>query len=304
MSDKTTPKKLKKISGYFLKIIVSGVILYFLFSTLNLSQLSTVFLTVGWSTICLVFLAGVGLWFIEYLRFYIATRAILPNDNSSRFLRVFFSGYALRFVIPGGLGEVGKMMFVPGSYSRRLIAYLADKGSLALAVFVGGLSGVWRVYPQMRPYYWILLVVIPALFLIVRYFVRKQDLSLSGDYAYPVKKVLGVTIPLSFLHVFIMALQYWLVLKSVQIPFSAVFTTVNIVLFAVMIPISFAGIGVREWTTMQMLLHFEISKETALVAPLLVFVCNVFIPALIGVAVILIFKMKPALFARNQIDLH
>jgi len=304
MADKTGPKRIKNISGYFLKIAVSTVILYFLLSSLNITQLSAVLSTGGWITMSQVFFAGVGLWFVEYLRFYVTTKAILSKNATHPLLRVFFSGYALRFLIPGGLGEVGKMMFVPGRYSQRLIAYLADKGSLAFAVLVGGLAGAWTVFPKMRPYYWILLVIVPMIFLIARDIVLKQGRSLAGERAYPFKKVLWVTIPLSFLHVFIVALQYWLVLRSAQIPFPAVFTTVNIVLFAVMIPISFAGLGVREWTTLQMLRHFKILKETALVAPLLVFVCNVFIPALIGVGVILIFKMKPALFARKQIDLH
>jgi len=287
MANYTGQKRYKKIFGFFLKIAFSAIILYFLLSSLNIFQLSVVLSTVGWTTVGQVFFAGVGLWLVEYLRFYLTTKPIIPEDNTGTLLRVFFSGYALRFLIPGGHGEVGKMVFVPGKYSQRLIAYLADKGSLAMAVSVGGLAGAWRVYPQLRPYYWILPVIVPVIFLVARRLVHK--------------KVLSVTIPLSFIHVFIMAVQYWLVLRCVNVPFPTIIITVNVVLIAVMIPISFAGLGVREWTTMQMLRYLEISKETALVAPLLVFICNVFIPALIGVGII--FKMKPTLFSRNQGDL-
>ena len=304
MVGKIKLSRLNKFWGYLLKIAVSAVILYFLLSNIDIPQLSAGFSMVGWSTICLVFFLGVTLWFIEYLRFYISTKVILKKDTDGWLLRVFFSGYALRFLIPGGLGEVGKMMFIPGKYSQRLIAYLADKGSLAFVILIGGPAGVWKVFPQIRQYYWIPLLIVLVAFLIVYHLVLKKSRSFNGNQFYPLKKVLMVTIPLSFIHVFIMALQYWLILRSVDIPFSIVFMTVNIVLFAVMIPISFAGLGVREWTTLQILGQFAISKETALVTPLLVFVCNVLVPALIGVAVILIFKMKPALVTWNQIDLH
>lgn len=304
MANYTGQKKYKKILGVFLKIAISSIILYFLLSSINISQLSAVLSMVGWTTVGQVFFVGVGLWLVEYLRFYLTTKPILPENNTSTLLGVFFTGYALRFLVPGGHGEVGKMVFVPGKYSQRLIAYLADKGSLAMAVAVGGLAGVWQVYPQLRPYYWILPVIVPVIFLIARYFILKQRVFLSVVQEYPYKKVLSVTIPLAFIHVLIMAVQYWLVLRWVNIPFSTIITTVNVVLIAVMIPISFAGLGVREWTTMQMLRYFEISKETALVAPLLVFICNVFIPALIGVGIILIFKMKPTLLSRNKGNLQ
>jgi len=304
MAGKTKSSRICKFSGYFFKIAVSTIILYFLLSSLNISQLSVVLSTEGRTTIYRVFFLGIILWLVEYLRFIISTNVILTEDTNDPLLRVFFSGYAMRFLIPGGLGEVGKMMFVPGKYSQRLIAYLADKGSLALAILVGGLVGVWKVYPQLRAFYWILFVIVPVVFLVVRHLVLKKSLSLNKEHLYPYKRVLMITIPLSFIHVFIVALQYWLILKSVDIPFSTIFMTVNIVLFAVMVPISIAGLGVREWTTLQLLRQFAIAKETALVAPLLVFVCNVFVPALVGVAVILIFKMKPALFRRNQTDLH
>ncbi|MBN2600681.1 MAG: flippase-like domain-containing protein [Candidatus Marinimicrobia bacterium] len=304
MVGKIKSSRQNKILGHFLKIAVSTVILYFLFSSINISQLSIVLSTNGGDAICLVFILGIILWFVEYLRFYISTNVILKKDTNDLLLQVFFSGYAMRFMIPGGLGEVGKMMFVPGKYSMRLIAYLADKGSLALAILIGGLAGVWSSYPQTRVYYWILLVVMPGAFLVVRRIVLKKNRLLIDEPDYPFKKVLIFTIPLSFIHVFIVTLQYWLILRSANIPLSTVFMTVNIVLFAVMIPISFAGIGVREWTSLQLLRQFAISKETAIVAPLLVFVCNVLIPALIGVAVMLIFKMKPTLIRRKQTDLH
>jgi len=300
MADNPEQRIRQKILGFLLKITFSAVILYFLLSTMDPAQLVSVLSDTGRTTVLLVFLAGTGIWLMEFLRFYITIKPVMNSDKSAPLWRVFFSGYALRFLIPGGHGEVGKMIFVSGKYSLRVVAYLLDKGSLALVVSVGGLMGVWQVYPQLRSYYWFLLLIVPAVLTAVLYFSRKRVLEQSGDQRYPFVRMVLITIPLSVLHVFLMATQYWLILRGAQIPFWAIFTTVNVVLFAVMVPVSFAGLGVREWTTLQLLRSFEISKESALVAPLLIFFCNVFVPALIGTGVILIFKMKPALFSRNR----
>lgn len=50
---------------------------------------------------------------------------------------------------------------------------------------------------------------------------------------------------------------------------------------------------------MQLLAQFDITREVALLAPLLVFLGNVLLPALIGVGTMLLFKMK--LWLRTKI---
>ena len=304
MADNKENNRRNKILGLVLKIGFSFVILYFLFSSIDITHLTEYLSNAGMKIVLLVFVSGIGLLFMEYLRFYISLKPVIDNTQKTPLWRVFFSGYALRFVIPGGHGELGKMVFVSGRYSHRLLAYLLDKGSLAIVVLAGGLMGIWRLYPGLRIYYFGILVILPLFYITARYFLRKKKISLSDIGGYPFRRVLFTNIPLSIAHVLIMSFQYWLVLKAEQIPFIAIFTTVNIVLFAIMIPVSFAGLGVREWTTLQLLRHHAISKESAILAPLLVFLCNVFVPALIGVGFILVFKMRPTLFSKDNATLQ
>jgi len=294
----------KRFLGFFLKLGFSAVVLYLIFSSIDIRQLAAYLKNAGLKTFVLILVAGMVLWLTEYLRFSISLKPVIDEPLKTPLRRIFFSGYALRFIIPGGHGEVGKMAFVSGPYSYRLIAYLMDKGSLAAVVLIGGLAGIWKLYPTTRVYYRLLVIIIPLVCFGAGYIIRKSKKGFPGIGKYPFKNVLAANIPLSIAHVMIMALQYWLVLKAYGVSFFSTYTTVNIVLCAIMIPISFAGLGVREWTTLQLLKFYSLPKESAILAPLLVFLCNVFIPALIGAIVILFFKMKPKLFPKDSATLH
>ena len=285
----------RSIAGFGVKLCISVGILYLIFSRIDLPRVGEVLLTTGWWRIGLIAIAGLGVWCVEYQRFVTALLPIIDRDKEMPLWRGFFSGYAFRFVIPGGHGELGRMLFISGSYSRRLLAYIIDKGSLAVVVLLTGLIGIWTIYRQYRSYYWFLIIMIPILILLIGIIYRRLRRKISGIGKYPYRTVLPITIPFSLLHILLMALQYWLVLRCFDVSFWAACGTVSVVMMALMLPVSLAGLGVREWISMQLLAQFDITREVALLAPLLVFLGNVLVPALIGVATLLLFKMKPRL---------
>lgn len=282
----------RSIAGFGVKLCISVGILYLIFSRIDLPRIREVLLNTGWRRLGLIAIAGLGVWCVEYLRFVVALLPIIDHDKEMPLWRVFFSGYALRFVIPGGHGELGKMLFINGRYLQRVLAYIIDKGSLAAAVLFAGFISAWKIFPQYRSRYWIILLVTPILVLLIGVFYRKLHSKISGIAEYPYNAVLPVTIPLSLLHVLLMALQYWLILRNFDISFWTVFGTVSIIMIALMLPISLAGLGVREWISLQVLVQFNVTREAALLAPLLVFFWNVLLPALIGVGTMLLFKMR------------
>ncbi len=282
----------RSIAGFGVKLCISVGILYLVFSRIDLPRIGEVFLTTGWRRIGLIAIAGLGVWYVEYQRFVTALLPIIDRDKEMPLWRVFFSGYALRFVIPGGHGELGKMLFVGGRYLQRVLAYIIDKGSLAFAVLFAGLISAWKIYPQYRSHYWVVLLVAPILVLLIWIIYRKFHSKFSVIAKYPFKAILPVTIPLSLLHVLLMALQYWLILHNFDVSFWTLFGTVSIIMIALMLPISLAGLGVREWISLQILVQFDVTREAALLAPLLVFFWNVLLPALIGVGTMLLFNMK------------
>lgn len=282
----------RSIAGFGVKLCISVGILYLVFSRIDLPRIGEVLLNTGWRRLGLIAIAGLGIWCVEYLRFVAALLPIIDRDKEMPLWRVFFSGYALRFVIPGGHGELGKMLFIGGRYLQRVLAYIIDKGSLAVTVLFAGLISAWKIYPQYRSHYWIILLVIPLLVLLIGVFYRKLHSKISGIVEYPYKAILPVTIPLSLLHVLLMVLQYWLILRNFDVSFWTLFGTVSIIMIALMLPISLAGLGVREWISLQVLVQFNVTREAALLAPLLVFFWNVLLPALIGIGTMLLFKMK------------
>ncbi|MGC9363049.1 MAG: lysylphosphatidylglycerol synthase transmembrane domain-containing protein [Fidelibacterota bacterium] len=295
MADGLSKRWLRSVAGLALKLFVSAGILYLIFTRTDIHHIGDALLMTGWRTVGLVLIAGLGIWWVEYWRFYATVEPLLDGNIETPLWRVFFSGYAFRFVIPGGHGELGRMLFIGGRYSRRLLAYIIDKGSLAVVVLLTGFFGVWTLYRQYSSYYCFLLLVIPILILLLWIIFRKRRKVFTGFGAYPYRAVLPKTIPLSLLHILLMALQYWLVLRCFDISFWAACGTVGVVMTALMLPISLAGLGVREWVSLQLLAQFDITREVALLAPLLVFLCNVLVPALIGVATLILFKMKPRL---------
>lgn len=282
----------RSIAGFGVKLCISVGILYLVFSRIDLPRIGEVLLNTGWRRLGLIAIAGLGIWCVEYLRFVAALLPIIDRDKEMPLWRVFFSGYALRFVIPGGHGELGKMLFIGGRYLQRVLAYIIDKGSLAVTVLFAGLISAWKIYPQYRSHYWIILLVIPLLVLLIGVFYRKLHSKISGIVEYPYKAILPVTIPLSLLHVLLMVLQYWLILRNFDVSFWTLFGTVSIIMIALMLSISLAGLGVREWISLQVLVQFNVTREAALLAPLLVFFWNVLLPALIGIGTMLLFKMK------------
>ncbi|MDO9547783.1 MAG: lysylphosphatidylglycerol synthase transmembrane domain-containing protein [Candidatus Marinimicrobia bacterium] len=289
----TEEYKGKKISGYFgliIKVIISTLILYVLFSQFDIILLSEKIGKISRLKLALVVILGFILWLTEYLRFYVTLKPVL-HDGNIKLWRVFFSGYALRFVFPGGHGEVGKMLFVSGRYSQRVWAYLMDKGSFGLVVLISLIVSGWFYFPEHRVYFCLgfgLTVIFSVILLIV---FRKRNVFTTNS-RYPFHKILPPALGLSVLQVMIITVQYWLILYGENISIGVVFSTVCAILVVIMIPISFGGLGVREWTTLQILKQFQVSREIAIITPLAVFFTNVLLPAIIGAGVIIFFKMK------------
>ncbi len=92
---------------------------------------------------------------------------------------------------------------------------------------------------------------------------------------------------------FLTIFQYFILLNNfVSFHFFSAVVSIPLILFSNLIPITYAGLGLREKFAIEVLAKYDISSETAITASLTVFIFNVLLPSLIGVYYIIQRKRK------------
>ena len=275
-------KQIKSYLFFLLKVLISALLFY-----LALSKIDFHSLQIFWHSekyLILIAVLGLGMLQIslEFLRYYLSIKPELGSTIDKRLLKVFFIGYSLRFILPGSQGEIGKMLFLPGSNRFRITSFFTEKFCfITTTVFVLSFAGSY-LFPDKTLYFYSLILIVPILSTLILYMIKHP---LSGKITleeYPYTKLFLINSVISFVHLGIISLQYWLLLCDHGIGFldnaAAVITVQSIIL----IPVTFAGLGLREVASIKIFDMFNIPSESSLSAPLLVFALNVAIPAIIG----------------------
>lgn len=265
-----------------LKFVISAAILYYLFYRINFTLLFSLLRPGGAITAAILMASGVLVWIIEYCRFYLTLKPVTQSVKRSLLIKVFFTGYAMRFILPGGHGEIGKMLFIPGRNAGKLLAYVLDKISFLVVVLIGFIIGFWYFFPAERLYLGILPVLLLGGLILIRRLKRVQMLKRYLLLNYPFFKVASRALGLSLIQVLIVILQYWYLLRPAGIQLHIVAAAVAIILTVIMIPVSIAGLGLREWSSYKLFQRFQAPQELALAVPLMIFTVNILIPAIIG----------------------
>jgi hypothetical protein len=283
----------RHLSGIILtgfKFGLSAVILYYLFYRFNYRLLLSQLRPGGASTVAVLLASGVLVWIVEYCRFCLALTPVTRSVKRDLLVRAFFTGYAMRFILPGGHGEIGKMLFVPGSNTGKVVAYLMDKVSFIAVVLVSFVISFWYLFPGKRFYLFIIPALILGGFLLIKLLKLDQIVKRYFLINYPFLKISYRALVLSLIQFVIVIFQYWYLLHSTGIPSKVVAGVVSIVLTVIMVPVSIAGLGLREWASWKLFQNFRVPQELALATPLMIFTVNVLIPAIVGTIVFLFIR--------------
>jgi uncharacterized membrane protein YbhN (UPF0104 family) len=275
----------RRLSGIILtgcKFGLSAAILYYLFYRFDFKLLLSQLRPGGAFTVAVLMISGGLVWVIEYCRFYLTLKPVRTPGKRNLLVKVFFSGYAMRFLLPGGHGEIGKMLLVPGSSGGKVTAYVMDKLSFIAVVLVGFVIGFWYLFPARRLYLMIVPVLLLGGFGLVKQVRKGETIKLYLLPGYHYMRVGGMVLGLSLVQFIIVTFQYWYLLRPVGIPPNIVAGVVSIILTVIMLPISIAGLGLREWASWKLFRIFQVPQELALATPLMIFTVNVLIPAIIG----------------------
>ncbi|MDZ4182757.1 MAG: lysylphosphatidylglycerol synthase domain-containing protein, partial [Candidatus Cloacimonadaceae bacterium] len=208
----------------------------------------------------------------------------------------YLIGLALRFLIPGGSASAGKVLFIDNSsHYASLFSFGAERAFMTWVTwtfaFAAGLF-----YFGSDVLIWILIgFILIALAPIWAYWLLNLSAK-SRRWRESYRQSAPKLATLQLLSAFLMQLQYWLVLQqSGVISFGQSLTRMSLTNFSNSIPITFAGLGLRESFAIHFLADAGFTATQAVAATLTVFVFQDVLPGIVGAVTLLIAKKKPRL---------
>ena len=289
--------KIGKKIIFILKISITIVILFFIFKKINFIQVIQNFNKITiFSLISIILTAIIKLYlqFVNWAKYLKLNPDYKPGKHE--ILKSFFIGEALRFLLPGGYGTFGKIYFVNNQKKATTISIGLEKFfqiwmSLLFAVFAS-LFYFQKINVLIKIVVLIIIIILPLLIYLLSHFTKNKKNQLYF-------RVYLRNVPLimlrQILFMLITILQYFIIILNFKIiSFLKILIAVPLILSANLIPITYAGLGLRESFAISVFSKYSITAEIAVTCSLTIFIINTVLPSFIGV-IFLIFhkKQKP-----------
>lgn len=214
-------------------------------------------------------LVGIG---VQWLKWQLLLRHQIPEANGRDALYSLLGGAALGLVTPSRLGELGRGVFLGRSRTRAALLTAVDKLSSAAVTLGLGAAAAWILWPHLRGFLLLLLCILGAL--LYWGWCRRQA---SGPVAWGAIAGLSVSFNLVF-----MAQFFYLVSASVAADSAVVLAVPVVFALKTLLPLGFLDLGVREAAAILVFSSLGLEPQPAFVASLLIFACNVCLPAGLG----------------------
>ena len=288
-------KKLPNKLFYFGKIFFTVIILLFIFRKIDVTQLAASISKIKISTLLIISVFMIVKVFLEY-KIWGYYLKINPDyiSNRNEIFRSLLIGYSLRFLIPGGYAEVGKMYFVKNEKKHTFMSMGVEKffqgwKTLLFASFAA--IFYFRnnfIFPTILAF--IIIIFLPFLLHLIKHFDRKKTFDeYFREYWKIIPKIFIIQILLMFITIF----QYFFLLNNfLKFHIFSAIISIPLILFSNLIPITYAGLGLREKFAIEVLSKYDISSEVAVTASLTIFIINILLPALLGLYYIIKSKRK------------
>lgn len=205
------------------------------------------------------------------------------THNKTEVKRSYMIGLPLRFALPGGHAAIAKILFVKNS--SRMASFWSttlERSFMTWGTWTLASLAAFVYYPHLPVWLGILAIVVCLLLPIVLYIVlgSKTDWRrLQAPFRSLAPRMMAIQIGANI----ITYLQYWLLLNAV-LPINWWSSTMRMALtqFSNSIPITFAGLGLRESFAIHFLKTAGISAEQAVSATLSLFIIQDILPAIAG----------------------
>lgn len=273
---------MNKILSTSLKIAVTIFLFWWLSRSVDFHELLAYYRSIPLILVLAVFALGLLNVGGQGLRFFYSVHLLMPRFTTKQAIVSHFSGFALRLILPGSVGEVGKVFLLPGDNKTRIYTFLLDAFyCTGVNLFYFGIA-CFLLYSKM----WYMLgfcLIFIVFFWIYRLLVHTTGFKKHIPENVPYFKFGLANIAFTSFTMIAYIAQYWTLLKEYGMHLFDIAKSAIFILGVGYIPLSFAGMGFRENGAKHVLEIFNVPSEAAVGIALLIFTANVLLPALIGV---------------------
>lgn len=282
-------KKILNILLYVLKLGVTVLILWMILRKMDLSLLLDSFTNLPWLLVgFLFFLSTVRHWGQYLIWKYSLELNPIYELNRRELFNSYVIGQALRFAIPGGFGMMGKMAYLKNtSMVASVVSYHFERIFVVWSIFLFGVFAAYNYFTHISQWISIPILILIGTLPIWLYFLMNLNRKwrrLKPQYLHLAPRIVLLQVAVMLINHY----QYWLVLNSfLSIGFGEVLKRMSLSHFAYSIPITFAGLGLKESFAIHFLSEVGFSKIQVITATISVFFLHDFLGALVGLYVFL-----------------
>lgn len=287
ISGKQSPHS--KAWGYVFKLSLSILILVLIFRRIDLGLASKLILEMPLLLLVKIFLLSVLRHYIQLNNWrYSLHLNPLYRYRRDELISSYLIALPLRFLIPGGHASFGKIFYIQNS-SRvaSFISTTAERLFMTWSTWTfAAIALLWH-YPDMNLLLRVVILILVA-FMPLYAAIVLRAVAKWREYHLPYTAQAPKMMLLQVANTIVMYLQYYLILNQMG-AINLINTWIGMALTNVSnsIPITVAGLGLREGFAIHFLRDFSFSAEQAVAATLSLFIFQDLIPALVGAVVLL-----------------
>ncbi len=283
-----------------LKITVTIVLLMLILSKIDLKMIRFSIDNVNLKYFIFAFLCSAFFLFSKAFKW----RYLLKDQNEyisfSTALKSLFAGLSLGIITPGHAGEISRAFFVE-TKNRIKIAGLVifDRLFDLLGVFILSISGAFFFSHLLGIIAIILCISLISLIMYFKKFniflgkavkkiayLRKLFDNIDDINGFNIYSIIYMSI-LSLIPFMNGIFQFYFLISAFEkISLKTAFLTVPMIALVNLIPITIAGIGIREGSAILLLSNFNVSSEASASAAFIQFLMNSALPAILGIVFI------------------
>ncbi len=282
-------KKILNIFVYVLKGGITALILWMIFRKMNLSMLLESFANLPWGLVALLFFLSILRHWGQYLTWkYSLELNPLYKPKPRDLFNSYLIGQALRFAIPGGIGMMGKAAYVKNSSMvASVVSYHFERIFVVWALFTFGSMAAYHYFTEISLWISLPILIVIGTLPIWFYFVmnlNRRWRRLKPQYLYLAPGIVLIQVVITLINHY----QYWLVLNgAIPIGFGEVLKRMSLSHMAYGIPITFAGLGLKESFAIHFLSEVGYTQIQVITATLSVFFLQDFLGAFVGLIIFL-----------------
>lgn len=301
---------------WFLKLGLAVLLLWVLIQKIEPDNLKSAFQQAQLKYIFIALLLVLPNVYVQFLKWRFLLRLVKPAVSDYEAASSLFAGFALGFVTPGRIGELGRALFIENCSRTQLVGLATiDKLFSMSAVFLVGALGLFLllgVHLNSSYFYlWLAIfgIAMVTVFLLTLFPQKLQSLLLKLKQILPYKKRIELFSSCldnfkraQAIRMFGFGLIFYAVITTQYILLFFAFEQISIflgylVVFSLFItkslfPISLGDLGIRETAAVFFIGLIGAQESTAFNASILVFLINLALPSLTGFFFMLTPKMN------------